>query len=213
MEPDIFAFTTGSWRDPRTTLVRLSTDLMSTERSRWNLVASELAEARADTAAALWFAERVIVAGASMDDIRHEAADNSWADQAAIALAGITRIGVTSMGPSSRRIVETLATITAEALSIVTKSAVVARGLEDLGVGVESGDPAGADAALIPVAATIGTTVWTSAAGAAAFTGSARPVVLADPVTDLGAWAGPRFLIAEWMVRVEQPESGASHPH
>jgi hypothetical protein len=148
-----------------------------------------------------------------MDDIRHEAADTSWADQTAIELAGVTRIGVTSMGPSSRRIVETLATITAETLSIVTRSAVVARGLEDLGVGVESGDPAGADAALIPVAATIGTTVWTSMAGAAAFTTSPRPIVLADPVTDLDAWAGPRFLVSDWMVRVDRPESGAFHPH
>lgn len=213
MESDILAFTTGSWRDSHSMLIRLASDLMPAAPSRWRAVATELAEARADTAAALWFAERVLVARASMEDIRQEAADSSWADQAAIALVGVTRLGVTSMGPSSRRIVETLATITADTLSIVTPSAVVARGLEDLGVGVESGDPAGADAALIPVAATIGTTVWTSAAGAAAFTTSARPIVLADPVTDLGTWAGPRFLIAEWMVRVERSESGASHPH
>jgi hypothetical protein len=213
MQPDILAYTSGSWRDPRATLVRLSSELLQAPPARSHAVAIELAQARADTAAALWFAEQVLIGGASMDEIRQQAVDNSWADQTAIGLAGIVRIGVTSMGPSSRRIVETLATITADALAIVTRSAVVARGLEDLGVGVESGDPAGADACLIPVAATIGTTVWTSGAGATAFTTSARPIVLADPVTDLGTWAGPRFLIADWMVRVERPESGASHPH
>ncbi len=213
MEPDILTFTAGPWRDPRSMLVRLSAELMQAPPTRTHAVAIELAEARADTAAALWFAERVLIGGRSMDEIRNEAADTSWADQAAIALAGITRIGVTSMGPSSRRIVETLATITADSLSIVTASAVVARGLEDLGVDVESGNPAAADAVLIPVAATIGTTVWTSAAGASASTTSARPIVLADPVTDLGTWAGPRFLVAEWMVRVERSESGVSDPH
>jgi hypothetical protein len=194
-------------------LVRLASDLMPAAPSRRRAAAVELAEARADTAAALWFSERVLVARASMEDIRREATDSSWADQAAVALAGVAQLGVTSMGPSSRRIVETLATITADTLSIVTASAAVARGLEDLGIAVASGDPAAADACLIPVAATIGTTVWTSAAGAAAYATSTLPVVLADPVTDLGTWAGPQFLIAEWMVRIERAESGASHPH
>jgi hypothetical protein len=177
-------------------------------------VASDLTEARADTAAALWFAEQVLTIETPMDTIMHEGADSSWADQTAISLTGFTKLGVTSMGPSTRRIVETLATIAADSITVVSNSAVVIRGLEDLGVDMASGDPAAAEVCLIPVAATIEHAVWTSPAAAAAFGRSARPVVLADPVTALGSWASTRFRPAEWMMRLDQPPaSGAPRLH
>lgn len=202
MDPEILSLISSPWLHARPVLIRLLALLVTVPPDQTRSICLEMVTARADTAAALWLAERIVDLEVPADAVGDEAADTSWTDQIALSLAGIRTVGALSMGTSTRRVLETLATITTDSLTVVCSSTVVTRGLEDLGLEVVPGDPATADACLIPVAATHRDSLWTSAAAAAAYSGSSSPVVLADPVTSLGSWAGGLYSPPDWLVRV-----------
>lgn len=198
MTPELLTFVTTPWRDARASLRRLVDLLASQPHSRRLELVDEVAEARTDTPAALWLADRVT--DVPFDQIEATVADDRWTDGVALGLVGVERVGVVSMGSSTRAVLDVLAGVSAEPFTIVADSAVVVRGLEDLGVDTVGGDPAGADVCLIPIAAHSPDRMWTSASGSSALDRSPRPLVLADPVTELGDVSVDRFRPAEWLV-------------
>jgi hypothetical protein len=202
MDPEILSLMSSPWLEARPVLIRLLALLVKLPTDQTRAICLEMVTARADTAAALWLAERIVDLEVPAAAVIDEAADTSWTDQISLGLAGISTVGALSMGTSTRRVLETLATITADSLTVVCSSTVVTRGLEDLGLEVVPGDPATADACLIPVAATQHDTLWTSATAATSYFGCSSPVVLADPVTSLGSWAGGLYRPPDWVVRV-----------
>lgn len=198
MTPELLTFVTTPWRDARASLRRLMSLLADQPHQRRRELIAEVTEARPDTAAALWLAEQI--ATQPFDRIESLVADDAWTDGIALGLVGVERVGVVSMGPSTRAVLDVLADVSAEPFTIVAKSAVVVRGLEDLGVEMAGGDPATADVCLIPIAAHSPDRLWTSATGSDALDRSGRPVVLADPITELGDASVVRFTPAEWLV-------------
>jgi hypothetical protein len=196
--PELLTFVTTPWRDARASLRRLTDFLATQPPPRRRELVEEVAEARPDTPAALWLAERMI--DVPFELIEATVADDRWTDGIALGLVGTERVGVVSMGPSTRAVLDVLVDVSAESFTIVAKSAVVVRGLEDLGVDTVGGDPAGADVCLIPIAAHCPDRMWTSASGSDALDRSSRPLVLADPITELSDVSVERFRPAEWLV-------------
>lgn len=192
------------WADPRARLLDLVDLLLPLDHDARGHALVELADTRSDTAPALWFAESSLVGGRSPDELGADIRDDSWAAHLALSLVGAGTFGVASMGPSTRAVLGALSGLLPEAPVVRVASGVIARGIDDLPVLTQPGNPFDSDAHLIPVAAIEEGALWTSPAGATALDTSRNPVLVVDPLCDLGPWALERYRPQPWLVRVER---------
>lgn len=219
---DLHTLLSTPWNDPRARIVeilgRIAAEIeahdTTTHPARLERIAATIAEARPDTAPALWLAERLLDHGFQASEIASSAVDLGWAETLALELVDAGTIGVVSLGASTRACLASLATIRTETPVVRAASSVVARGIDDLGVVTEISDPVSADRCLVPVAASSAGRIWTSAAAARALTPDrGNVVVLDDPIRRLGVWAVARWAPPEWAIGVDAPDRDGSSRH
>jgi hypothetical protein len=206
VDPQLQSLLTTPWKLERSRLVEL-VDRAATMSARERLDLSDaLAQARSDTASALWLGERLRSEAFEAHELSTIVTDLTWADRQALALPDAAVVGIVSLGESTRTCIAALATIRAELPVIRAPSAIIARGVDDLGVISEVGDPGTADRCIVPVGAWTERRVWTSPTGAAALTANpSNALILEDPIRRLGPWAVDRWRPSRWMRVVDRP--------
>jgi hypothetical protein len=190
----------GTWSEPRRVLARIVELVDGTRHETADL----LDALRRDEPLALWLADELRTDD-TRSEIRRRIDDEHWLDDVALGLTGVEAFGAISIGPSTRRILQTLSSILSDPPVVFASSTVVARGIEDLEVEVRLSDNASAGVTLIPAAARFGTTVWTSAAGSAALDQTSSYTILLDPLSILDDGRHSRYAPPGWLVARELP--------
>lgn len=154
-----------------------------------------LAERLPDQPLALAVAEPAVAAdAAALQRLAISLADEAWLETAAAALNDVATVGVTSLGWSTRRVLE-MACAQGDVRTLVTGSRAVARGLGFLDLPVRLASPESAEVLVVPAVASSGVRLWMPAAAAEAVRSvtGARILTLLDPLTVLTPWAQRRF--------------------
>ncbi|MDH3499769.1 MAG: hypothetical protein OEM97_06575 [Acidimicrobiia bacterium] len=125
----------------------------------------------------------------ALADLLAELDDSGWAEQPADRLLESTRLGVASMGVTTRTVLEAMADHRRGLPEIIVPNLSVARGLGYLNLHTLTGDVVTADTLLVGGVARTETTVWTSPAIADAAIRAAvhgrRRVLAVHPVASL----------------------------
>ena len=133
--------------------------------------------------------------------------ESSWVAPVSSTLLGRRRVGIGSMGETTRLVLEEMTRADRDLPDLVVPTTTIARGLGYLGLPIATGDPAATDAVLIGGVARRDATVWTSASLAdlalqAAVRGTRRvpavhPVALMDSATAGRFRPGPHIVPIE----------------
>ena len=146
---------------------------------------------------ALEHAARSANPAVAIADLLAALADTGWADECAAVLSGAGRIGVGSMGTTTRAVLEAVAERDRSMPQIIVPDVAVARGIGYLNVPLYTGDIAAGDVLLLSAVASHETTVWTSRRIADASTAARRRnvtlVPAVHPVAELNTAAHRRF--------------------
>ena len=206
VQPDLQTLLSTPWIHERARLLEIVTRISEHGGVDHEAAADSIASARPDSAPALWFAERLLEPATDLSALSSTIADLSWAEALALGVVDAGVIGVVSLGETTRACIEALAAIRSELPVVRAPSSVIARGIDDIGVITEIGDPASADVCIVPLAASAPGLIWTSQQGAAVVEKNpATAIILDDPIRRLGAWARERWAPPEWLVAVKIP--------
>ncbi len=89
--------------------------------------------------------------------------DRTWADEIGLRIAHRETLGVVSLGETTLSVLEAARGLGGTNAALFTDRRAIARGLTYLGMMVEVAPPEEADVVLLPVAALIGSRMWTTA--------------------------------------------------
>jgi len=92
--------------------------------------------------------------------------DPTWADEIGLRIAHRATLGVVSLGETTLAVLEAARGSGGTAATLFTDRRAIARGLTYLGMMVEVAPPEEAEAVLLPVAALVGSRMWTTARAA-----------------------------------------------
>lgn len=206
MHPDLQTLLSTPWTHERARLIEIIAIASGLDAHDRMAIAEPIAQARPDTAPALWLAEQLLDRHVDLAGLASTVTDLSWVEQLALDLVDAETIGVVSLGETTRTCLAALASMRAEAPVVRAPSSVIVRGIDDLGVIAEIGEPGSCDRCLVPMAATAPGRAWTSAPAAAVM--DARPeivVLLDDPIRRLGPWAQDRWAPPAWLHAMKTP--------
>lgn len=88
--------------------------------------------------------------------------DRTWADEIGLRIAHRETLGVVSLGETTLAVLEAARGLGGTSAALFTDRRAIARGLTYLGMMVEVAPPEEADVVLLPVAALIGSRMWTT---------------------------------------------------
>ena len=129
---------------------------------------SDLRRRRADSPLILAITEAVVdrepqVGRAALVQVLEQLNDPTWADEIGLRIAHRASLGVVSLGETTLAVLEAARGLGGTAARLFTDRRAIARGLTYLGLMVEVAPPEEAEAVLLPVAAVMGSRVWTTA--------------------------------------------------
>jgi hypothetical protein len=166
----------GDWNDPATEAV------------------SELRRRRADSPFILAVTDAALesepeVGRPALVRILGQLDDRTWADDIGLRIAHRATLGVVSLGETTLSVLEAARGLGGTTAALFTDRRAIARGLTYLGMEVEVAPPEEAEAVLLPVAALLGSRIWTTvrAADVALRTAllESEVVVVAHPLASL----------------------------
>jgi hypothetical protein len=214
VEADLQTLLTTPWTHERTRLI----ELLDLARGMSTAVRADLSQALADarpqTASALWLGDMLRRPEFDPLELTATVASLEWAERQSLQLTAASVVGIVSLGESTRACVAALAEIRAELPVVRAPSAIIARGVDDLGVISEVGDPATADRCIVPVGGWTEEVRWTSRAGAELL--RSRPadsIVLEDPCRRLRSWSLERWRPPAWLDAVDRPGGAVDQGH
>ena len=98
----------------------------------------------------------------SLRRILEQLDDHTWADEIGLRIAHRQTLGVVSLGATTLAVLEAARGLGGTKATLFTDRRAIARGLTYLGMMVEVAPPEEADTVLLPVAALIGSRMWTT---------------------------------------------------
>jgi len=187
-----------AWADPVESALAAAQAILEILEGGWSgpeaAGVSELRRRRADSPLILAVTEAVLdrepdVGRAALMGILDQLNNRTWADEIGLRVAHRATLGVVSLGETTLAVLEAARSLGETAATLFTDRRAIARGLTYLGLVVEVAPPEEAEVVLLPVAAILGSRMWTTArvADVALRTSllEGEVVIVAHPLTSL----------------------------
>lgn len=160
------------WADPVKSAQAAAGAILAMLDGTWTVeqevAVSDLRRRRADSPLILAITETVVdrepqAARAALVHVLEQLNDPTWADEIGLRIAHRASLGVVSLGETTLAVLEAARGLGGTSARLFTDRRAIARGLTYLGLVVEVAPPEEAEAVLLPVAAVLGSRVWTTA--------------------------------------------------
>lgn len=160
------------WADPVKSAQAAAQAILAMLDGTWTIehatAVSDLRRRRADSPFILAITEAIVdqepdTGRAVLLRVLEQLDDRTWADEIGLRVAHRATLGVVSLGETTLAVLEAARGLGGTAATLFTDRRAIARGLTYLRLMVEVAPPEEAEAVLLPVAAVMGSRMWTTA--------------------------------------------------